>query len=341
MKRNQKFLTTFLSGLLFCSYLSSQPTSIQNLEQQVMQWLKLPSISLQELHGGLTNTSFVATYKKKSFVVRLGKENPESLGINRLREIACHKCAAQIGIAPTILYSDPTSGTLISSFIHGKTLTATDVCTNTHLEKIVSLVKKCHAIPFKKEFETCSVYQPIREMLSRSMAYKNSFISDKQAEKIKSALNKIEAHFQEKEKTFAGLCHCDLLAGNFIDDGTKLWLIDWEYASWGNILFDLASLCIESNFDEEKTKKTLQLYFGQTWHNHYFDFKLVCTIFNLRNALWYDLRGKEIEVIGSVSMKTYAQKHLTLFWQDIDKLVPDTINAERALEILEPSVQLS
>ena len=36
--------------------------------------------------------------------------------------------------------------------------------------------------------------------------------------------------------------HHDLLPGNFLDDGNRLWLIDWEYGAFGTAMFDLANL---------------------------------------------------------------------------------------------------
>ena len=81
---------------------------------------------------------------------------------------------------------------------------------------------------------------------------------------------------------------------------THLWLIDWEYACWDNILMDLASFCIELRLDEEKTKEVLMLYFGSKWQESYFDFMLMCVIYNIRDALWYALRGREIAFIDGV-----------------------------------------
>ncbi len=202
---------------------------------------------------------------------------------------------------------------LIRAFISGKALTKDDVRNPKQLKNIIQLIKKCHQIPYQKEFVTCSIYEKLRAMMSLSSSYNPSLLSSEELEKTKTIVNQIEKHFQDKEKLYAGLCHCDLLPSNIIDDGKQLWLIDWEYATWNNILFDLADLCVEAEFDEQLTKTVLELYFGQTWQEHYNDFILMRAIFNLRNAFWYDLRGKEIASIGEVSMADYAKRHLDLF----------------------------
>ncbi|KKQ11470.1 MAG: choline/ethanolamine kinase family protein [Candidatus Babeliales bacterium] len=350
MKIKSFFLLGILASLTCHEYVYSQIAGKIQLEKEVKVWLGASEVTLTEIHGGLTNASFLAIFqtainqltrcqedvlgsedtfnktnnfaKNNLAVVRVGKENPEVLGINRFCEIACQNSASKIGIAPKILYSDAKNGTLVSAFIKGETLSAETACEASRLEKIVNVLKKCHCIPFKKDFETTSIYEKIRKMVSLSVSYKDSFISHEESKSSLNFLNQIETYFYEKEKKYEGLCHCDLFPRNFIDDGNQLWLIDWEYATWGNILFDLASLCIELDLDVEKTQNVLKLYFGPTWQENYLDFKLMCAIFNLRNAFWYDIRGKDFEVIDGFSMKDCATKHFALFKNDIEKLRP-------------------
>jgi thiamine kinase-like enzyme len=57
--------------------------------------------------------------------------------------------------------------------------------------------------------------------------------------------------------------HNDLLAANFIDDGKRLWLVDWEYAGFNSPLFDLGGLASNSEFSLEQAEAALTLYFGK------------------------------------------------------------------------------
>ena len=77
-------------------------------------------------------------------VARLGKKNPHVLGINRFCEAACQQRASELCIAPKILFSDPEIGTLISTFIEGKTLSADSVRNKEQLQRVVELMKKYH-----------------------------------------------------------------------------------------------------------------------------------------------------------------------------------------------------
>lgn len=175
-------------------------------------------------------------------------------------------------------------------------------------------------IPFKSKFKSDSTYEKIRKMIKQSLTYKNTYISKQNIKKSLILIDLIESYFKDKDKKYEGLCHCDLFPPNFIDDGKHLWLIDWEYACWGNILFDLADLCIELSLDKQKTKTLLKMYFGPSWQENYFDFKLMRATFNLRNAFWYEIRGKEVAELGDFNMKNYAKKHFKLFIEEIGKL---------------------
>jgi thiamine kinase-like enzyme len=57
--------------------------------------------------------------------------------------------------------------------------------------------------------------------------------------------------------------HNDLLAANLIDDGHRLWLIDWDYAGFASPLFDLAGLASNNGFDAAHERALLERYFGK------------------------------------------------------------------------------
>jgi thiamine kinase-like enzyme len=56
--------------------------------------------------------------------------------------------------------------------------------------------------------------------------------------------------------------HNDLLAANLIDDGGRLWLVDWDYAGFNSPLFDLANLASNNEFTPDMESWLLQAYFG-------------------------------------------------------------------------------
>ena len=180
-----KYLLSILFLLMGHFPLFSLKMDLDQLEKKAAKWMNVPSVSLKQVYGGFTNTSFSSTNQKDAFIVRLGKENPETLVIDRFCEVACQKSANKIGIAPEVLYSNPKNGILISSFINGKTYATEDVSNPVQLERIIELLKKCHTIPFKKEFKTFTIYEKIRKMILSSQSYKNSLVSPEESVKKK------------------------------------------------------------------------------------------------------------------------------------------------------------
>ena len=103
--------------------------------------------------GGLTNTNFVVRDRGEAFFVRIGEDKPVH-GIVRSNELAAARAAQAAGISPEIVHSQ--DGVVISRFIEGRTLTATDVQDTGTLQRIVSLVQACHReIPQQIGRESC------------------------------------------------------------------------------------------------------------------------------------------------------------------------------------------
>jgi len=57
--------------------------------------------------------------------------------------------------------------------------------------------------------------------------------------------------------------HNDLLPSNLLDDGKRLWLIDWDYAGFNSPLFDLANLCSNNELDAASETWLIEAYFDR------------------------------------------------------------------------------
>jgi thiamine kinase-like enzyme len=58
-------------------------------------------------------------------------------------------------------------------------------------------------------------------------------------------------------------CHNDLLAENYIDDGTQLWIVDFEYSGNNDPCFELGDTAQECGFDQELRAELCDAYFGE------------------------------------------------------------------------------
>ncbi len=212
----------------------------------------------EPLEGGITNTNFVVKDQSERFVVRVGDDIPVHM-VMRFNEIATARAAHAAGISPEIVYSE--AGVFVMRFVDGKTFGEPDVREPYNLERIISLVQACHTeIPkyFKGPalvfwpFHVCRNYiQTAREGNSRMIDALPRFIE---------ITAELEETVGEIKLVFG---HNDLLAANFIDDGDRLWLLDWDYAGYNTALFDLANLSSNNELSSKQEDWILEAYYQQ------------------------------------------------------------------------------
>ncbi|HKC17592.1 MAG TPA: phosphotransferase [Steroidobacteraceae bacterium] len=216
-------------------------------------------VEIVALSGGSTNRNYrVSDHSGQQFVVRMGRDIPEH-GVMRFNELAAARAACAAGLAPEVVYA--AEGFLVSRFVKGRTLTPADVRAAGQLERIVELLQRCHhEIPRHLQGPALIfwVFQVIRQYLRllesrREYPYAVAFdtLAD-QARQLERAVGPVTIAFG----------HNDLLAANLIDDGERLWLIDWDYAGFNSPLFDLANLASNNAFTPELETRLLSCYFG-------------------------------------------------------------------------------
>jgi thiamine kinase-like enzyme len=212
----------------------------------------------EPLGGGITNTNFIVSDRDERFVVRIGDDIPIH-GVMRFNEIAAARAAHAAGISPEIVYQ--ADGVFVMRFIKGKTLTEAEVRNQQNLERILPLIKTCHTeIP--KHFQgPALVFWPFhvcRNYIHTARAGNSRMID---------ALPRFLDINTELEKTVGEIKlifgHNDLLAANFIDDGKRLWLLDWDYAGYNTAFFDLANLSSNNELSPAQEDWMLEAYYEQ------------------------------------------------------------------------------
>jgi thiamine kinase-like enzyme len=210
----------------------------------------------QPLGGGITNTNFIVNDRGERFVVRIGNDIPIH-GVMRFNEIAAAHAAHAAGISPEVVYSE--DGLFIIRFIEGQTFGEREVRNQQNLERILPLIQACHTeIPKHFQgpalafwpFHVCRNYiLTAREGHSRVKELLPRFL--KINEELEKKIGEIKLVFG----------HNDLLSANFIDDGKRLWLIDWDYAGYNTGLFDLANLCSNNELSPEQEDWLMETYY--------------------------------------------------------------------------------
>ncbi len=229
------------------------------LDQILDQARQLPCwhgpVNPQPLSGGLSNHNYTVEDGGRKYVVRIGGDAPMH-NVMRFNEHACGRAAEAIGITPGQVYTG--ADVLVMDFIDGKTFDAGDVQAN--LVRIVSTVKTLHTAGMRAlrgpvlGFSVFHVLRHYAKLLDGSACR-----SAAQLPRLLKIADALEAVVGPSE---VALCHNDLLAANFIDDGEKIWLIDWEHAGLGMPLFDLASIASNNALDETLERSLLECYYG-------------------------------------------------------------------------------
>ena len=215
-------------------------------------------VAPEPLEGGITNTNFIVDDQGERFVVRVGDDIPIH-GVMRFNEIAAARAAYAAGISPEIVYS--ADGVFIMRFIEGQTLTEQEVRKQQNLERIIDLIQVCHTeIP--KHFQgPALVFWPFH------VCRNYIFTAREGNSRMIDSIPRFLAINEELEKTVGEIKlifgHNDLLAANFIDDGKRLWLLDWDYAGYNTALFDLANLSSNNELSPEQEDWILEAYYEQ------------------------------------------------------------------------------
>ena len=214
-------------------------------------------VTIEPLVGGMTNRNFlVHDPSAGKFVVRVGQDLPEH-GVMRFNELAAARAAFLAGLSPEVVFAS--GGILVSRYIQSRTLQPADIRDRTRLPALIDLVRRCHHdVPrhFRGPALAFWVFQIIRNYLALLGEESRSCLFPQLA-RLRSMAVDLEAAVGPIVVVFA---HNDLLAANFLDDGSRLWLIDWDYAGFNSPLFDLANLSSNNQFDGADDEALLGMY---------------------------------------------------------------------------------
>ena len=210
-----------------------------------------PSIaSIEELKGGLTNRTFRVTYEDVHYVLRLDAEKSDILRFDRTYEAAIMHAAHEAGIGPEVVYVDAEAGILLSRFLPGRTWTAQDIQSEHQLDRLADLLRAVHRLP------TCG---NCVHFSTEAAAYE-AFLEERQ-ELHGFASHCLDIIRSTPDRGIIACCHNDIIARNVIDNGV-LKLIDWEYASDNDPLFDIACVVGFHELDDRQAGYLLDAYAG-------------------------------------------------------------------------------
>jgi len=255
---------------------------IQLILQRVPQFASAKSPEIKELTGGITNKNYKITVDGESFVLRVGGNETKFLGIDRKVEYECSRLAAQVGVAPEpIAFIEP-EGFIVARFISGKEIPIEEIGTEENIKRVLQSMKAYHALDFFPG--TFSPFRVAEEYRKTALSF-NVKLPDKMDWYLEKS-GEIEKAMYGRQPLTPRPCHNDLLNGNFIDDGTRIRILDWEYAGMGDIFFDLGNFAVQHEFTVEQDEILLKAYFGNPTDSQRAHQKLMKIMSDLREAMW-------------------------------------------------------
>jgi thiamine kinase-like enzyme len=261
---------------------ASMPHTLTPILNRIPLFAGQPGLKIAELSGGITNRNYkIETAGGHAFVLRVGGNDTGLLGIDRRTEYGCTLAASRVGVAPEpVAYLEP-EGYIITRFISGAGLPAETVGTAANIRRVVESLKLYHSLDgFPGSFSPFRVaeeYEGTARRFNVNLPEKMGWYLEK-AHEVERAMY--------REPFTPRPCHNDLLNGNFIDDGTRIRILDWEYAGMGDLFFDLGNFAVQHEFNEEQDDILLHEYFGQPAPAHRARLKLMKIMSDLREAMW-------------------------------------------------------
>ena len=215
-------------------------------------------IDIEPLDGGMTNLNFKVSDASGQYVVRLGDDDPVHL-ISRANEFAASVAAFRVGVSPEPIHRE--DGVLVVRFVDGRVYGEADVRVAANLERIIESLARFHReVP--RHFDGITVMFWVFQVLRhyRNLLEQGDSAHVARLTELMRIGEALEAAVGPVEIVFG---HNDLLAANFIDDGERIWLIDFDYAGFNSPLFDLANLASNNELEASREQDMLEQYFGK------------------------------------------------------------------------------
>jgi thiamine kinase-like enzyme len=215
-------------------------------------------IRVSPIAAGLTNQNFRVEVDRMPFFVRLPGASTDLLAVDRANELHNTRAAAEAGVGPRVVAQDPATGAFALEWIDGRTMSnAAFAAEPRSATLIAAALLRLHTGPrFRDDFNMFRLTERYLGVVDE----RSIRIPDRYREHI-AAIPRIEAALAAHPLR-AVPCHNDLLAENYLDDGARLWIVDYEYSGNNDPTFELGNTAQELQFDAARQEELCAAYFG-------------------------------------------------------------------------------
>ncbi|MEG7529637.1 phosphotransferase family protein [Streptococcus mitis] len=209
-------------------------------------------LSVEQL-GGMTNQNYLVKTTNKQYIVKFFGKGTEKL-INRQDEKYNLELLKDLDLDVKNYLFDIEAGIKVNEYIESAiTLDSTSI--KTKFDKIAPILQTIHASgkELRGEFAPFEEIKKYESLIEEKIPYANYEAVRKEVFSLEKRL----ADLGVDRKS----CHIDLVPENFIESPQgRLYLIDWEYSSMNDPMWDLAALFLESEFTPQEEDAFLSHY---------------------------------------------------------------------------------
>ena len=252
------------------------------------------------LGGGITNHNLKVEVDGERYVLRVAGKDTGLLGIDRGVELAATRAAAAAGIGPEVVAFVEPEGWLVTRFVEGASPPLERMREPDMLARVASALRAFHDGPIiPGTFDSFRVVETYRATaLERGGQVSADF----------DWAHELAGRIEARRSADAPVpCHNDLLNANFLDDGERLCIVDWEYAGMGDPFFDLANFSINHELGESEGATLLGAYLGDLRDDDMHALVLMRFMSDFREAMWGVVQSAVSEL--DFDFVAYATEH--------------------------------
>ena len=255
---------------------------------------------VEVLGGGITNHNFKVEVAGGAYVLRIAGADTALLGIDRAVEHDAALAAAAVGVGPEVVAFVEPEGCLVTRFIEGSIVPHERMREPEWIRRAAHALRAVHRGPsLPARFISFRVVEDYRTTAFTHGAEVPA--SYAWARQMARRVERARGAFAERP------CHNDLLNANFIDDGGRLRIVDWEYAGMGDVFFDLANFAVNHEFDRDARQGLLEAYFGTVEPEAERALELMLFMSDFREAMWGVVQGAVSKL--EFDFRSYATEH--------------------------------
>jgi thiamine kinase-like enzyme len=277
--------------------------TIDDVITAIPEWRGQP-VTVTPISGGITNRAACVQVAGKPYFVSIPGVHSDLLSIPRAVEVENSLRAAETGVSPRILHHLAETGVLVVEWLEGRTLSVADMQHPGMPERLAAVARRLHgARPFVNTFDLFRLTEAYADALAvHDLKPPPGF------PEYAGVLAEIESAVRRHPEP-PRPCSNDFCPQNLIDDGERLWLVDFGYSGNNDPCSELGNAACEADYQGKQYEALCAAYFGEISDRRLSRMHLYAVIADVAWSLWSVIQENLSDL--DFDFKTYGDER----WQ--------------------------